>query len=113
MLKDGSKETRGGARPNSGPKKKTKVYSDAIKRDFLRAARKKARDAGKTLGEVVIDMAYDENIQDSVRLAAVKVYTDVVVVKESHKTVEKVESGVVQFPLEDAPEERLPAPTVQ
>jgi hypothetical protein len=111
-LKDGSKETRGGARPNSGPKKTTKVYSDAIKRDFLRAAKRKAKETGKTLGDIVMDIAYGPYHQDAVRIAAVKCFNEVVVIKESHKTVEKTEAGVVQYPSEELPEEVATPATV-
>ena len=97
---------RGGTRPGAGRPRQTKIYSDAIKRDFLRAAKRKAKETGKTLGEVVIGIAYNEKIQDAVRIAAVKCFNDVIVIRESVKTVE-TQPGVVELPprVEDPVEE--------
>jgi hypothetical protein len=73
------------------------MYSDAVKKDFLRAAKKKAKESGKTLGDVVMDIAYGEKTQDSVRIAAVKCFNEVVVIRESVKTVETL-PGVIELP---------------
>lgn len=88
---------RGGARKGAGGPKQTRIYSDAVKRDFLRAAKRKAKETGKTLGMVVMDIAYGEKVQDAVRIAAVKCFNDVVVVRESFKVVETL-PGVIELP---------------
>lgn len=88
---------RGGARKGAGAPKKTRMYSDAVKKDFLRAAKKKAKETGKTLGDIVMDIAYGVYHQDSVRIAAVKCYNEVMVIKESVKTVETL-PGVIELP---------------
>ena len=80
---------RGGSRPGAGRPKVFKSFSDAVKKDFLKAAKDKAKETGRTLGQVVIGLIYDENIQDSVRIAALKAWAEVVVVKESKQTVEE------------------------
>jgi hypothetical protein len=88
---------RGGARKGAGGPKQTRIYSDAVKKDFLRAAKKKAKETGRTLGDVVMDIAYGEGIQDAVRIAAVKCFNDVVVVRESVKVVQTL-PGVIELP---------------
>jgi len=80
---------RGGNRPGSGRPKGVKNFSDEVQKDFLKAAKEKAKETGRTLGQVVVGLIYDENIQDSVRIAALKAWAEVVVVKESKQTVEK------------------------
>ena len=97
---------RGGARKGAGGPKQTKIFSDAIKKDFLRAAKKKAKETGKTLGDIVMDIAYGTYHQDAVRIAAVKCFNDVVVIRESVKVVES-QPGVVELPsrVEDPVEE--------
>lgn len=80
---------RGGNRPGSGRPKRVKTFSDEVKKDFLKAAKEKAKETGRTLGQVVVGLIYDENIQDSVRIAALKAWAEVVVVKEKKHTVEK------------------------
>jgi hypothetical protein len=88
---------RGGARKGAGGPKKTRIYSDAVKKDFLRAAKKKAKETGKTLGDIVMEIAYGQYHQDSVRIAAVKCFNDVMVVKESVRVVEAL-PGVIELP---------------
>lgn len=88
---------RGGARKGAGAPKKTKLYSDAVKKDFLRAAKRKAKETGRTLGDVVMEIAYDDGIQDAVRIAAIKCFNDVIVVRESVKMVETL-PGVIELP---------------
>jgi hypothetical protein len=80
---------RGGSRPGAGRPKMFKNFSDAVKKDFLKAAKEKAKETGQTLGQVVVGLIYDENIQDSVRIAALKAWAEVVVVKESKQTIEE------------------------
>ena len=88
---------RGGARKGAGGPKKTKLFSDAVKKDFLRAAKKKAKETGKTLGDIVMEIAYGQYHQDSVRIAAIKCFNDVIVVRESLKIVETL-PGVIELP---------------
>jgi hypothetical protein len=80
---------RGGSRPGAGRPKRIKNFSEVVKKDFLKAAKEKAKETGRTLGQVVVGLIYDENIQDSVRIAALKAWVEVVVVKESKQTVEE------------------------
>jgi hypothetical protein len=80
--------TRGGSRQGAGRPKRVKNYSEEVKKDFLKSAKDKAKETGRTLGQVVIGLIYDENIQDSVRIAALKAWAEVVVVKESKQTIE-------------------------
>jgi hypothetical protein len=79
---------RGGSRKGAGRPKIAKSYSDEVKKDFLKAAKEKAKETGQTLGQVVMGLIYNEKIQDSVRIAAIKAWAEVVVVKEKKSTVE-------------------------
>jgi hypothetical protein len=88
---------RGGARKGAGGPKQTRIYSDAVKKDFLRAAKRKTKETGKTLGDIVMEIAYGQYHQDSVRIAAVKCFNDVMVVKESVRVTE-VLPGVIELP---------------
>jgi len=98
MLKpSGHSHHKGGKREGAGRPKATKLYSDAVKKDFLRAAKRKAKETGKTLGDIVMEIAYGQYHQDSVRIAAVKCFNDVIVVKESVKMVETL-PGVIELP---------------
>lgn len=96
----------GGKREGSGRPKATRIFSDEVKRDFLRAAKKKAKETGKTLGDIVMEIAYGQYHQDAVRIAAVKCFNEVVVIRESVKVVETL-PGVVELPsrVEDPVEE--------
>ncbi len=89
---------RGGNRPGSGRPKRIKSFSDEVKRDFLKAAKEKAKETGRTLGQVVVGLIYDGNIQDSVRIAALKAWAEVVVVKESKQTTEQVVKPLIVLP---------------
>jgi hypothetical protein len=82
---------RGGSRKGAGRPKIAKSFSDEVKKDFLKAAKEKARETGQTLGQVVVGLIYDGNIQDSVRIAALKAWAEVVVVKERKSTIETKE----------------------
>jgi len=104
---------RGGARKGAGGPKKTKLYSDSVKKDFLRAAKRKAKETGKTLGDIVMEIAYGQYHQDSVRIAAVKCFNDVIVVKESVKVVETL-PGVIEPPaMADDPAAEEAKATIQ
>ena len=89
---------RGGSREGAGRPKIAKSFSDEVKKDFLKAAKEKAKESNKTLGQVVVGLIYDENIQDSVRIAALKAWAEVVVVKESKQMTEQVLKPTIVLP---------------
>lgn len=88
------KENRGGAREGAGRKKKTQTYSDKFKKGMYSALAMKAKETGKTIQEVIVDMAYTNDKKwGNMRIAAAKLIADVLVTKESHSTIEKHEIG--------------------
>ena len=87
-------ENRGGTRPGSGrkPKYATTEYQ---KTQMLKAAKKRAKEEGKTLDDVLLDIAYDgkENTRD--RLASIKIYKDMTM----SKSIEDGKGGKVVLGL--------------
>lgn len=79
-------ERRGGARPNSGPKNSLAIGANA-RSALIQAAKKKAKEAGKTPADVLLDWAYSENPKHA--LIALKIFMDCVVPRQSEveKTV--------------------------
>jgi len=74
MAKTSKKETRGGARPNSGPKSPT-VSASQLK-DMRDAAERKAETEGRSLFDVCLDWVYDSELKIDRQQAAWKMYTD-------------------------------------
>jgi len=72
------RETRGGARPNSGPKKTT-LSLEQVKRMYSKAAAREAA-TGKSIEDILLDFIYDsvdgEEISHRERLASVKLWAD-------------------------------------
>lgn len=68
---------RGGARPGAGRKPGSRdTMSVRQLQEFASAARKKAKETGKTLQDIVLAIAYDEDAPRKDRLAAAKLYWD-------------------------------------
>lgn len=79
----------GGARQGTGTKPKSRNYGEKRKTSLELALVKKAKETGKTLEEVLADLAYDEGSMMTARVGALKLIYDVLVPKESHRTVEQ------------------------
>lgn len=96
-------EGRGGARPNSGPKKANHVYSDAIKQELTKELEKLAKIHKTSWLHELGKMAYGqaEHSNANAQLGAMKLVADILVVKESVKTVETL-PGVIELPARDA-----------
>ena len=100
---------RGGSRKGAGRPRQKKTYSAEVRQDFLQAAKTKAKETGRSLGRVVVDIIYDETVQDSVRIGALKAWCDVVVTRESKHIVEeeKFRGPTIFLPaIKDSEEER-------
>jgi hypothetical protein len=74
MAQTKRKENRGGARPNSGPKRQT--LSVRQLKEFERAAKAKQKETGMSLQDIVLQIAYDESAPRRDRLAASKLFWD-------------------------------------
>ena len=83
-----------GRKPGTGRPPKKNTYSDKFKKGMYSALALKAKETGKTIQEVIVDMAYTNDKKwGNMRIAAAKLIADVLVTKESHSTIEKHEIG--------------------
>lgn len=94
----------GGQREGAGRKKQTRVYSDKIKSRLMKALKAKEKETGKCWLQDLVDMNQDPGVQDSVRIAAKKLISDMLVIRESHRTEEVQRWGPIILPMmEDDP----------
>ena len=75
----GQKGRSGGLRPGAGRRPKNNNVSETQKEKWLEAAEQLAEAHGKTVEFVILEMVYDKDVQDSVRIAAAKLYTDALI----------------------------------
>ena len=68
------KEKRGGARPNSGPKRSTLSVRQV--RDLRKAVEARATREERSIANVLLEVAYDESEPVGNRLAAIKLSWD-------------------------------------
>lgn len=81
-------EKRAGGRP-----KTTKVWSDNLKKQMAKALAKYAKEKGTDFAETLVAMFYDTKVMDTARLGAAKVICDILIVKESEKTINDKREG--------------------
>jgi hypothetical protein len=82
------KDNRGGKRAGSGQKpKEPKQFSRDVKAKYIQAAEKLAKEYGYGIEECILRLLYGEEIQDSVKVGIVKLYNEVLVIRESSSTV--------------------------
>jgi hypothetical protein len=95
----GKTEGRGGKRKGAGRKPASRIYSDAIKQELTEELQKLAVQHGTSwlaeLGKMALGKADHSNA--NAQLGAMKLVADILVVKESVKTVESL-PGVVELP---------------
>ena len=68
------KESRGGARPNTGPKPFSLSASQV--KALLRTVKKFTKEHGKSIDDILVGMVYAESTTDNNRLAAIKLVKD-------------------------------------
>ena len=94
----------GGKREGAGRKKQPRTYSDKIKSRLMKVLKGKEKETGKCWLQDLVDMNQDTSVQDSVRIAAKKLISDMLVIRESHRTEEVLHYGPAILPvLEDDP----------
>jgi hypothetical protein len=81
----GKTDGRGGARPGAG-RKPVYVISEKEIKKLVRAARKKAEETGKTLADVLIDLAYQKDDKRTA-LGALRIYFDHTIVKNTERDI--------------------------
>jgi hypothetical protein len=101
MKSKGTSSNWGGKRKNqTGRPKGTKDWSAIIKQDVLKHVKRMAVQTGDTFGATLAKMCWDPEgkVQSAVRLGAAKLISEILVIRESHKTVEKVQGPVIGLP---------------
>lgn len=90
----------GGPRPNSGRPRKHPAELASVSSRFLRAAKKRAEKEGKALCDVLLDMIYSKKETTKDRIAATKLYLDVIVPKktESSETSKNQKDKPIKLP---------------
>ena len=83
MVTPKKKENRGGARANSGPKKKERTISSAVKANILDAAERLKKKHKIPVEEAMLALIYDKKVQESVKASVFKTYLDAMVAKET------------------------------
>ena len=80
----------GGARLGAG--RKSYNLSEKEKKRLLSAARKIQKETGKAIADILLEMIYGAKTEQ-IKLAAIRLYYDVITVKEGFKTIEKHDYG--------------------
>lgn len=75
-------EKRAGGRP-----KTIKKYSERVKKNWLKAAAKIAKETGMTIEEHLLRMLISPDIQDTSKVGIGKLYCDALLIKESEQTI--------------------------
>jgi hypothetical protein len=100
------KENRGGKREGAGRPKKEKNYSEDFKEKVFEALEEKAKETGRTIYQVMVDLVYDDNTQSSVKQGMIKLIKEIFVISESKRTVEEIKGPTIYVPVQmEKPEE--------
>jgi hypothetical protein len=100
---------RGGPRPGSG--RKSYNISEREKKKLLSEARKRQRQTGRSIADILLDFIYVAHKHPQLKLTAIKLYYDIMTVREGHRTIEehKYDNRVVILPEIKRPtEDELP-----
>jgi len=81
----GKTDGRGGARPGAG-RKPVYVISEKERKKLVKAANKKAKETGKSLADVLIDLAYQKDDKRTA-LGAIRIYLDHTITKATEKDI--------------------------
>lgn len=77
----------GGSRPGAGRPRKVKTVSARTKNNYIRAARKLAKEKGMTFEEYMLRVAWDADTQDSVKASIMKAYNEALIAKETESNI--------------------------
>jgi hypothetical protein len=91
----------GGYRPGSG-RKPTYMTTEYQVKKALQKARKKAKETGKTLDDILLEIAYADGVKANVRdqLAAIRLFKDLTQTKTSEQNinVKQTNGPVIRLP---------------
>ena len=94
----GKKGRSGGSREGAGRPKEKKIISEEVKKNYRRAAEELAEEYGESIEKAGLRLVFKNDVQDSVKIAALKEYGQVLVSKESDKR-STIEDKEPEFPL--------------
>ena len=81
-------EKKAGGRPRT-----IKHYSEAVKKEYLAAAKKIKEETGKSIEEHYLRMSIDPQVQPAARAAFAKLYNEALLIKESEQTIKDFRKG--------------------
>lgn len=81
-------EKRAGGRP-----KTVKYYSEAVKKAYIKAAKRIEKETGMTIEEHYLRMSIDPGVQPAARAAFAKLYNEALLIKESEQTIKSKQEG--------------------
>ena len=96
----GTKGRSGGKRVGAGRKREKKTTSEGVKNNYVKAAKKIAKEMGMTIEEAYLLMIFNPKVQDTVKASIMKSYNDAMISKESiqNLTVTKDRGMAVRLP---------------
>lgn len=83
-------EKKAGGRP-----KTVKKYSERVKKNWLAAAAKIAKETGMSIEEHLLRMLISPDVQDTSKVGIGKLYCDALLIKESEQTINDKRQGPV------------------
>lgn len=103
-------EKKAGGRP-----KTIKIYSEAVKRAYLKAARKIEKETGMSIEEHYLRMSIDPGVQPAARAAFAKLYNEALLIKESEQTINDKRQGptIGLPPIMTRPKEKSEEETIR
>lgn len=109
-----TKEHRGGKREGAGRKKATRDYSEEIRKDVMSSLKRKSKETGQSFGDVLCELFWTgDKKQPQLRATAAKIIQEVLVIKETHSTVEKHDyAPAIGLPPIKEPENKSLIPTI-
>jgi hypothetical protein len=103
----GKKGKSGGKRKGAGAPKKTRIYPDSIKENFIKAAAMFKKEHGKSIEEYILNLLADDKFHPTAKAAIAKLYFDVLVPKVQEKNINIGENQRGPVIYEHDPEGRM------
>ena len=94
----GKKGSSGGARKGAGRPKKEKVISEDVIKNYQQAAKELAEEYGESIEKAGLRLIFKDGVQDSVKVAALKEYGQVLVSKENDRRL-RTENSESEMPI--------------
>lgn len=93
------KGNRGGARAGAGrPEKPPREWSNEIKQDLVDALEESAKQKNKSWLQLLAELPYERHTPAQVRIGALRLIAEILVIKESKRTIEERKMAVILLP---------------